>query len=715
MKREVGILKYLLQNNGFISIDYLSEKFLVSTRTIREDLKTIKQSLNSSGLKFIQDRNKGVLINKDNANDNDIYKVIKKLGNDEDFYTEEERVNIILNELLTAKEEITYDYLMTKTNTSKTTVIKDLRKCENWLGARDIKIVKKPRKGTKIEYEETVYRNVVLEYIESYLKEFDFQKIYNTFKNKEFLVFNLSDNNLITYFTKNINVGIINNFIKKYETEQQIKFSEDAFIKIFFYILISVKRVKNGYILNNFDSKDITLKETFNVEEWIDKNSKLLYQSAEANLNSTEMKYILCYMLSQNKRYLKKDKDINLYDEKKLVDEFIKTVQEFLCTDLIGDKTLFDNLLMHITSTIHRTLFNIKVKNPLKNEIKKMYPEIFKSCQIGSNYLEERLGKKLSEDEVSFLTMHIAASLEKIKRANNKLNLFKTIIVCSSGIGTSNMLKMRLINEFPNIMVEKTCSVEEFNDTNKEGIDLVISTTALSFGSKESIIYVSPLLSEKDILKIKKHISKLGIKNRDNYSFVVEDLMDIISENCIINDYQKLERQIQKYFIKEEKIINNNKHLLSEFATKEHVMLNADVKDFKEAILLSGELMNKSGCVDKNYGAKMLEAKEILGSNVVISEGLALPHAKSTGNVYKTCMTFITLKNPVEFGNKDYDPVSIVISLAATKSNKHFKALSELIKLIDQQDILDKLKSSKSYEEFMEVLTAFETEYIISE
>ena len=191
--------------------------------------------------------------------------------------------------------------------------------------------------------------------------------------------------------------------------------------------------------------------------------------------------------------------------------------------------------------------------------------------------------------------------------------------------------------------------------------------------------------------------------------------MDIISENCIIKDYQKLERQIQKYFIKEEKIINNNKHLLSEFATKEHVMLNADVKDCREAILLSGELMNKSGCVDKNYGAKMIEAKEILGSNVVISEGLALPHAKSTDNVYKTCMTFITLKNPVKFGNKDYDPVSIVFSLAATKSNKHFKALSELIKLIEKQDILDKLRSSKSYEEFMEVLTAFETEHIISE
>ena len=270
------------------------------------------------------------------------------------------------------------------------------------------------------------------------------------------------------------------------------------------------------------------------------------------------------------------------------------------------------------------------------------------------------------------------------------------------------MLKMRLINEFPNILVENTCSVEEYRNTNKEGIDLIISTTQLPIGNNNSIIYVSPLLNEKDIFNIKKFISKLSIKNKDNYSFVVDDLMEIISKNCIIENYKELEMQIQKYFIKEEKITNNNQYLLSEFATKEHVKLNAEVKDYKEAILLSGEMMYKSGCVNQNYGQLMLKAKEILGSNIVISDSIALPHAKSEGSVNKTSMTFITLKEPVAFGNKEYDPVKLVISLVATKSNKHFKALSELI---NDEETLKKLIKCTTYNDFINTLKFFEKNY----
>lgn len=446
------------------------------------------------------------------------------------------------------------------------------------------------------------------------------------------------------------------------------------------------------------------------MHKWIIQNVKLLNMSKDIKLNNTEMTYILHYMMSQNRRYLSSDINSAIFNDREIVRNFIETVQEFLCIDLITDDTLFQNVLMHISSTIHRLLFNIKVQNPLCNDIKKNYAEIFKACKIGGSAIEKKLNKKLSDDEISFLTIHIAASIEKQKKKKN-FNIFRAIIVCSSGIGTSNMLKMRLINEFPNILVENTCSVEEYRNTNKEGIDLIISTTQLPIGNNNSIIYVSPLLNEKDIFNIKKFISKLSIKNKDNYSFVVDDLMEIISKNCIIENHKELEMQIQKYFIKEEKITNNNQYLLSEFATKEHVKLNAEVKDYKEAILLSGEMMYKSGCVNQNYGQLMLKAKEILGSNIVISDSIALPHAKSEGSVNKTSMTFITLKEPVAFGNKEYDPVKLVISLVATKSNKHFKALSELMDLINDEETLKKLIKCTTYNDFINTLKFFEKNY----
>ena len=58
-------------------------------------------------------------------------------------------------------------------------------------------------------------------------------------------------NNYISYVTKNVNVTMINNFIKKYENDFLIKFSEDSFIKIFLYLLITIKRISEGFSLED--------------------------------------------------------------------------------------------------------------------------------------------------------------------------------------------------------------------------------------------------------------------------------------------------------------------------------------------------------------------------------------------------------------------------------------------------------------------------------
>ncbi len=59
MKREISILKYLIQKQSFTTIDELAQKYKVSTRSIRKDLKTIEESLQNSSIQFKRDRKKG--------------------------------------------------------------------------------------------------------------------------------------------------------------------------------------------------------------------------------------------------------------------------------------------------------------------------------------------------------------------------------------------------------------------------------------------------------------------------------------------------------------------------------------------------------------------------------------------------------------------------------------------------------------------------------
>ncbi len=52
--------------------------------------------------------------------------------------------------------------------------------------------------------------------------------------------------------------------------------------------------------------------------------------------------------------------------------------------------------------------------------------------------------KEISDDEIGYLTVYFQNTIEKIiKRLN-------VLIVCTTGIGTSHLLKTRIKKEFPN-------------------------------------------------------------------------------------------------------------------------------------------------------------------------------------------------------------------------------------------------------------------------
>lgn len=411
MKREIEILKYLSKKSEFVSIDELASVHNVSTRSIREDLKKIEEVLNKTDVGFIRSRTKGVCLKI--SGESEIYNIIRQMNDNDGYYSKEERISIILYEILILNTNciITYDYLMEKTNTTKATLIKDFRECEAWFEKRKIKVIKTPSLGISFRYDEIDFRNAAIEYIESYFNKADLQSLYSGILSNKFLVVDVSVNDYIRKLKSGINLTAINNLIKKCENDWQIKFSEDSFIKIFLYILVAVSRAKEG---NPLTIKN-TLSIGINIDNWIKENSKYLCLIGKYDLSRTEMEYIYYFMISQNKIFLHPGKGNTQFDEEKIVRDFISSVQNLLLVDLVEDKALFDSISMHMDSTIYRMLFDIKITNPLKNEIKNNYSDIYKACKKAGKIIENIFNKELSDDEISFLTMHIAVSLEKRK------------------------------------------------------------------------------------------------------------------------------------------------------------------------------------------------------------------------------------------------------------------------------------------------------------
>lgn len=148
--------------------------------------------------------------------------------------------------------------------------------------------------------------------------------------------------------------------------------------------------------------------------------------------------------------------------------------------------------------------------------------------------------------------------------------------------------------------------------------------------------------------------------------------------------------------------------MLSNVLKKEYIKLNVECKNWEDAVRTAGEILLQNGVITNEYIEDAIKGVKELGPYIVITKGVALPHATNKNGVKETGIALITLKNPVEFGNKDNDPVYYVFMLATTDMDSHLSALSNLSELLGKQEFYDILKNAQNPESVIEYIKANE-------
>ncbi|WAH61684.1 PRD domain-containing protein (plasmid) [Pseudomonas silvicola] len=167
--------------------------------------------------------------------------------------------------------------------------------------------------------------------------------------------------------------------------------------------------------------------------------------------------------------------------------------------NLILDAKLRRDLAQHIKPMLNRLAY-IAIHNPLLEDIKLEFGRAFETVRCATEKLSVNFDyPATSDDEVAYLTLYIQTALEKFSACK------KIIIVCSSGVGTSQLLASRINRAFPeweivDIVLEPVkCHVRHKN------CDLIVSTIKLE-GVELPIAYVSALFSKKDIARVSEKI-----------------------------------------------------------------------------------------------------------------------------------------------------------------------------------------------------------------
>lgn len=691
MKREMQLIKLLIEKESYITIDELSYHFDVSTRTIRNDIAKIEKLLHEYNVVLQKERKQGIalFIEKEEI------KKIEKLLSYYEPYSKNQRIKSVLKEII--KGVTTINQLIEMTECSRTTIQNDLRNCSAFVSNAGGVLKRKAHYGISLEANEISFRSILCEYIIQFT---DFNILYQNMDGVSRVMDSVDD--IVINVMRDSNIIFIQNYLNKYEKDFLVNFTDESRMKALLYLCVMIHRIKNGFHLSIEDVSEISINER--TLQWIKQNSNIFNLGTAMFLNRPEEIALSSQFSSAKMLFVD---EIDNMEALELAERFIDVAKATLNIPFEMDTKLKSNLALHIKSAIYRMQNNIKIKNPIKKDIFMIYPYAVTAAKAGAFEISKQYSKKFDDEEISLFALYLANMIED-KNVQANIQFIKAVIVCPDGYATSGILYAKVQKYFPNIIIESVLSVREFNTYNLDEIDFVITTTQIYKSFSLDVILVNPLLLEDDVNKIRSYLSKT--ETRSNFSnLMLNELMTIILQNCVVKDYNNLYYQLYSYFKKNE-ALRKREPSLKEIVTEQNILLNYNAANWQDAVKAAGDLLYQNGSVKRDYSSRMIEKVKEIGPYIVILPGIALPHAGYEDGGMKTDMSFVTLKSPVPFGREEYDPVRLVIALAVSEKFDHIDALSELTEVLQNHHNYEALIKSDGKEEFLNCLLSHKEE-----
>lgn len=645
------ILEILLESNKVVTGKQLCNTIGVSSRTIRSDVKELNDVLENQGAVILSEKGKGYILN---ILDKEIFQEFLKKIKEKDSYMNlaaEGRAEYIIMKLLLNDiegiEGITQIDLAEELFISISSLKNDIKLAKASLENLSLDIEKIGNKGIKISGDEEDIRYLIDRSIKSNNKFFKekFQEIFNksfkaNFKEEDF------------YIVKEILKDNIDKF--------NLRLTDIAFTNLLSYLTIMLVR-NNVYKNVNYSKVEINnLKKEPKIEIAIS-ISNSIKEKLNINLKESEIIYITKHIVASSLIENNKDNEIakdNVLEDynKTLTEIILNSIKEVFNIDFNSDNILREFLVSHLKASINRAKYGIKIENNMLGTIKNNYPFAFELGVLANNIIKKEKGVDLSEDDIGFLSLHFAASLERLK-IDKKEKIKRVIIVCTTGVGTSLLLKVKIEQYFKDkISIVDTMPWYEFDKNSLEDIDFIISTVPLEIKSKK-VIYVKNLLDSEEVKQIESNIENIDFK-----------------ENRLVSKFK------EKLFFKDLEV--NTKEEVLEKITNDLISNGYITEAVKKEIFLREEL-----------------------ASTEIGNLVAIPHTMHD-DIKESVISVAILKKGIPW---DKENVQVVLLICMAKTDKHqWKSnLEQLYKSIIDIDVVLEIIKSSNFEDFKKVIYKF--------
>ncbi|MDT6951976.1 BglG family transcription antiterminator [Companilactobacillus alimentarius] len=488
---EIAISKYIL-NNEIVHYSDLEEEFQISKPTISKKLTDIDSFLNSSkvDIELIRGRNIGIYFT---GNKKYLWELLS--SNDEWHpITPKDRRMYILSSLLFRKNITTITNLTQELFVSQITIENDLLWIRKFIADNNGRLINDSGILKLVMTRDYLYAFMIYvfhDYWGDNINQSDDKNVIFPPILKNF--FNENDARRIFQF--------VDNFLE----EHNFKTTEYEYTSLVIYLLIQYTLFSNsvGIIkisnldteFENFEEETLELARAF--------NNKFHY-----HFKNEQKNYLNNFMIlikSENDRKLSFDNESEISEIKDIIVGHDKSVN-------IYDGKFLEGLSKHISLSVKRIKFGMKIINPYTSDFKKSYPISFDEALKLFARINKKFNVVFNDDEVALMGMYFA-SLSERRGVVNKM--VTATIVCNTGIGTSRFLEEKIHQEMSDIIMVDGIKVTHELSSEEINSDIIISTVPIRNVNKP-YVYVSPFLNQEDKNKILNLIKKINQTKKEN-------------------------------------------------------------------------------------------------------------------------------------------------------------------------------------------------------
>lgn len=673
------ILKILLREENSIPVKALAEQLEVSKRTVQRELEYIEHPLKKYGITFCSKTGSGIWLEGKKENKEQLLLELER-EDSLDVSNRSERRKRLTFEILKDKTTQKLYYYSNLFGVSEATISSDLDAIEPWFQKFNLRIRKKQGYGISLEGRERDYRQAICTFLDENadtemireVYESRSQVLFHTILNKEKNIYSILDEKILKRVVSCI-LGL--------NDKRILNLTEGSYMGLIIHVTIAINRILKQEILKEEGGLcNLRNESEYELASYI---TAALEREFEISIPEIETAYICLHIKGSKRQNVEIDeKSRELIQEQKhlmeIVNRMIDAYDEENGWLLKQDEEFIRGLLAHLMPTMTRLSNGMRIKNPLLEQIKEDYPEIFKKCQAVVWVLEEETKTQVPEEETGFLAIHFGAAV--VRMADEKENRRKVYIglVCASGIGISRLMLTKIMKCFAGRTELTTYGKNDVTPYVLEQMDFFISTIPLTEAEESDVLYVSPLLGNEDMEKIEKKIcyyERTPQREREENAFT-RQLEQI---NYVAMQIKNLIRDITA--IKVDNNIGFDELLLavSEGLTPYHDRQSMIQEDIRH--------------------------RESLGTQVFSELGFALLHTRTRG-VLRPNFSLCFTKDKGVFANPYFNGIGAVVIMLLPE-DEHIRENREILGYLSEQFIEEP--------DFMDIILRGELEEIREE